>query len=92
MSNTITIHVTKNVTSQKEVTLPVFRKSKYFAYKVISKEKCVSVFFGDMKGPEIGIHHAELAWNQDDVKDCSEEKFMELYNATQERINQLVKG
>lgn len=90
--NTITIPVTKTVTEEKTVTLPYFTKSDTRAYKALKNDLAVEVYTNQGR-PRIQIVGLSVMFHENkDELECTEAEFMELYNNTQDKINQLVKS
>lgn len=86
----ITIPVTSTVTEEKEITLPVYRKSSCFVWKVVNDKNAICVTF--THPVEISECTPSSAFNPGiKIFDCSEDEFMEHYHEVQERLNALVK-
>ena len=79
------ITIKKTTEKKVKIELPLYRIGGCHAYKVYSEEKCIQVC--NLKGNlEIGQHHAGLAWITYDTKDCSREKFEEMYQKVSSEI------
>lgn len=84
---TIEIEVEKTTKELKQIALPLYRKNTCHAYKVYSKERCISITHGLDSSLLVQVAHSGLAWNSPDSQDCTEAEFMDLYNETLERLN-----
>jgi len=76
---TIEIEVKNSTTTTKEVTMPLYRKDNCHAYKVISKDECISVCHSEYNKPEIGVKHSSIAFFSEQTTDCNRIEFDTLY-------------
>lgn len=61
-----------------EVSIPHYRKSGAFAYKIYSKDRCIQVCsIGEMES--IQNSHAGLAWVGAPDSECTKEEFDEAF-------------
>ncbi len=75
----IKIRQTEETIKEVDVQLPLYRESSIAVYKVFSDTKCVSVHKLEHQ-PEILIQSARAAFILESTKDCSKERFFEIYN------------
>jgi hypothetical protein len=79
------IIVKKTVEEKVKISLPHYRKNDYTAYYVYSDERCINVcnFSGYL---EIQEANSSLAFHLDEVKECTREEFLEIYNEVSEKL------
>jgi len=75
----IQIRHTEETIKEVDVQLPLYRESSIAVYKVFSETKCVQVYKIDC-GAGISIVSASSAFHLQSSKDCSKERFFEIYN------------
>lgn len=68
------------------VTLPVFKKNASSAYKVISKDDCIRVVYGEYVSPSIERTSPSMAFFLQENEDCTEGEFQALFNKTMEHL------
>jgi hypothetical protein len=81
---TIKITTTKEVVDSFEISLPKFRKSFAFYYKIFSEDKCICVEPGE--NPAVSICPISRAYYSDTIQDCSEADYMAVYHDTLKTI------
>ena len=81
---TIKVTTTKEVVDSFEISLPKFRKSFAFYYKIFSEDKCVMVEVGAT--PSISLCPISRAYYADYIHDCSEADYMAVYHDTLKTI------
>lgn len=81
-TETIEIEVTASTTEKREITLPLYRIDNCHAYKVISKDKCISVCHNDYCDSSITQCTSEVAFNYQKTQDCSKSEFDAMYQKT----------
>jgi hypothetical protein len=89
---TFELEVSRTVREKKQIALPHYRKSNCHAFKIYSPERCIHVCHGgidsDYVGASIGISSSDLAFTVNDPgQECTEEEFIELYEATERYLN-----
>lgn len=82
---TIKVTTTKEVVDSFEISLPKFRKSFAFYYKIFSENKCICVEPGE--NPAVSICPISRAYYSDTIQDCEEEVYLNAYN---QAINQIL--
>ena len=88
-TETVEIEISSSTTSTKEVTLPIYRKDNCHAYKVISKDKCISVCHSEYNNPEIGVKHSCIAFCSETTQDCDRSTFDLLYQKVAMKLDLL---
>ena len=81
---TIKVTTTKEVVDSFEISLPKFRKSFAFYYKIFSEDKCICVEPGAT--PSISLRPISRAYYSDSIHDCSESDYMAVYHDTLKTI------
>lgn len=74
--------ISKTVTEDVAVDLPIYRINSCFAYKVISQDTCIQVQYGIEGSEQVGFTNSKLAWCDGDTIDCTEAEFLDLYKKT----------
>lgn len=75
----IQIRHTEETIKEVDVQLPLYRESSIAVYKVFSETKCIAVHKVAVE-PAICIQSANSAFHLQSSKDCTKERFFEIYN------------
>jgi len=78
-TETVEIEVKTSTSEKREITLPLYRMDTCHAYKVISKDECISVCYNEYVQPEIGLKSSKLAFCSETTQDCCKSDFDLLY-------------
>lgn len=87
-NETFKLEVSTMTKTFKEISLPHYRKTKCFAYKIFSETNCIQVCYVQ-NSHAIGVYSAELAFAPDAGSECTAEEFTTLYNLVSEKLNSL---
>jgi len=79
--------ISKTVTEDVAVALPIYRINNCFAYKVISQDTCIQVQYGIAGSEHIGFTNSNLAWCTGDTVDCTELEFLQYYKIILSRLS-----
>jgi hypothetical protein len=70
--------IKKTTEQEVEINLPAYYKTRIHYFKIYSEEKCICVTNMNYHY-EIGLKHAELAFNADAIV-CTKEDFEQAFN------------